>query len=201
MQAELWQYAGIKTINAGQGSSERFRLAISDTAHWCPAMLASQLNDFVKSGELTNGCLIQLNEYLPQLMGGKRYLQEFWFLHLHSCLDVQCIVQLPSSLLQAVRKSYATHLCIQNLQAGRWRIFLEGIVYCRVVIVLSLDMIGGAVDKMGDPKPYSGESVPATENGQSSNAASRNGAPQPRSSLHFSIISHFEFSIQWHHLC
>ena len=54
------------------GQSERYRLAISDGTHWCTAMLASQLNDTVKQGAITNLCLIQLNEYLCNTMQGKR---------------------------------------------------------------------------------------------------------------------------------
>lgn len=58
--------------NTQPGAGERYRLAISDGQHWCTAMLASQLNDFVKNGEVINGCLLKLNEYLPQIMQGKR---------------------------------------------------------------------------------------------------------------------------------
>lgn len=65
--------AGIKTMpNTQPGAAERYRLAISDGQHWCTAMLASQLNDVVKNGEVVNGCLLRLNEYLSQVMQGKR---------------------------------------------------------------------------------------------------------------------------------
>lgn len=58
--------------NTQPGAAERYRLAISDGQHWCTAMLASQLNDVVKNGEVVNGCLLRLNEYLSQVMQGKR---------------------------------------------------------------------------------------------------------------------------------
>jgi len=35
-------------------------------------MLASQMNEMVHQGQLANGCLIQLNEFLCQIMQGKK---------------------------------------------------------------------------------------------------------------------------------
>ena len=63
---------GSKVVsNPLPNASERWRLALSDGTHWCTAMLASQLNDLVRSGELVNGTVLRLNEYLNQVMQGK----------------------------------------------------------------------------------------------------------------------------------
>ena len=54
----------MQQAGAPSTSAERYRLALSDGTHWCSAMLATQLNELVRTGELGNGSYIKLQDYL-----------------------------------------------------------------------------------------------------------------------------------------
>ena len=63
------------TSNAAtSNSAERFRLAISDGKHWCTAMLATQLNEIVKSDQIHNNTILRLDEYLSNAVQGKKWV-------------------------------------------------------------------------------------------------------------------------------
>lgn len=57
----LVQVLDIKLIGSNQ---ERYRFLLSDTVSTQQAMIATQLNDLVKSGEVRKGSVIQLIEYI-----------------------------------------------------------------------------------------------------------------------------------------
>ncbi|KAK9071198.1 hypothetical protein SSX86_009766 [Deinandra increscens subsp. villosa] len=57
----LLQILEIKLINSAQ---ERYRLILSDSVSTHQAMLATQLNDRVKSGAVRTGSVVQLIEYI-----------------------------------------------------------------------------------------------------------------------------------------
>lgn len=57
----LVQVLDIKSIGQNQ---ERYRFILSDTVSTQQAMIATQLNDRVKSGEVRKGSVIQLLEYI-----------------------------------------------------------------------------------------------------------------------------------------
>jgi hypothetical protein len=54
---------GAQGAAAGQG--ERFRLIVSDGENYQQAMLATQLNDLVNSGEIINFTVVQVQECAP----------------------------------------------------------------------------------------------------------------------------------------
>ena len=69
--------AGVKAMTSNAATSaqaERFRLAISDGRFWCTAMLATQLNDMVKTDQIHNNTIIRLDEYLSHAVQGKKYV-------------------------------------------------------------------------------------------------------------------------------
>lgn len=59
--------------NANPNSAaERYRLAISDGTHWCVAMLATQLNEIVKTNQIHENSVFKLDEYLSNAVQGKK---------------------------------------------------------------------------------------------------------------------------------
>ena len=61
------------TSNAAtSNAAERYRLAISDGRYWCTAMLATQLNEIVKSDQIHNNTILRLDEYLSNAVQGKK---------------------------------------------------------------------------------------------------------------------------------
>ena len=69
--------AGVKAMTSNAATSaqaERFRLAISDGRFWCTAMLATQLNDMVKTDQIHHNTVIRLDEYLRNAVQGKKYV-------------------------------------------------------------------------------------------------------------------------------
>lgn len=65
----LVQVLDIKLIG---NSQERYRFLISDAVATQQAMLATQLNDRVKSGEVRKGSVIQLIDYICSTIQNRR---------------------------------------------------------------------------------------------------------------------------------
>ncbi len=68
---------GVKAMTSSTATvaqAERFRLAISDGRFWCTAMLATQLNDMVKTDQIRNNTVIRLDDYLSNAVQGKKYV-------------------------------------------------------------------------------------------------------------------------------
>ena len=57
------QVLDIKQIGP-QASQERYRTVLSDGVHMQQAMLATQLNEYVKSRRIQKGSIVQLTEYI-----------------------------------------------------------------------------------------------------------------------------------------
>lgn len=57
---------------AAAGGAERYRLGVSDGAHWCSAMLATQLNDLVRDGRVDVGTVLRLDDYLVNVLSGRK---------------------------------------------------------------------------------------------------------------------------------
>jgi replication factor A1 len=58
------QVLDIKQIGSAQSMQERYRMVLSDGSFMQQAMLATQLNEYVKSGRVEKGSVVQLTEYI-----------------------------------------------------------------------------------------------------------------------------------------
>lgn len=56
----------------GSGAVDRFRLVLSDGKHFSQAMLATQQNDLITSGELQELSVITLTDYIVNLVQNKK---------------------------------------------------------------------------------------------------------------------------------
>ncbi len=60
-------------MQANNGSNnERFRLAMSDGQQWMSGMLATQLNELVKSKQIGIGVMLRVDEFITNDLQGKR---------------------------------------------------------------------------------------------------------------------------------
>eukprot|EP00824_Muranothrix_gubernata_P012816 TRINITY_DN269_c2_g1_i1.p2 TRINITY_DN269_c2_g1~~TRINITY_DN269_c2_g1_i1.p2 ORF type:complete len:674 (-),score=142.68 TRINITY_DN269_c2_g1_i1:320-2305(-) len=68
------QVMDVKRINAqpGTAASERYRLVLSDGRFYQQAMLATQLNELIRSGRLAPRCVVQLQEYICNVVQSRR---------------------------------------------------------------------------------------------------------------------------------
>ena len=57
---------------AGAAGAERYRLGLSDGAHWCSGMLATQLNHLVTDGAIQLNTFVRLNDYLVNTLSGRK---------------------------------------------------------------------------------------------------------------------------------
>lgn len=63
------RYPGQSMKRIPSGSQERWRLLVSDSQWSCSfAMLATQLNNKVSSGEITNNCVVRLDRYVCNMI-------------------------------------------------------------------------------------------------------------------------------------
>ncbi|MCO5569496.1 hypothetical protein L7F22_023209 [Adiantum nelumboides] len=60
----LVQVLDVRQIGTGQSVQERYRLVLSDGNYVQQAMLNTQLNEFVKSGQVQKGSIVKLVEYI-----------------------------------------------------------------------------------------------------------------------------------------
>lgn len=58
------QVLDIKQIGSAQSMQERYRMVLSDGSFMQQAMLATQLNEYVKAGRVEKGSVVQLTEYI-----------------------------------------------------------------------------------------------------------------------------------------
>ncbi|KAL3688110.1 hypothetical protein R1sor_014419 [Riccia sorocarpa] len=58
------QVMDVRQIGNAQTVQERYRLVLSDTVYVQQAMLATQLNEYVKNGQVQKGSIVQLIEYI-----------------------------------------------------------------------------------------------------------------------------------------
>ncbi|XP_074571966.1 replication protein A 70 kDa DNA-binding subunit A-like [Curcuma longa] len=58
---QVWD---LRLVNTQQNTTERYRMLLSDGAHIQQAMLATQMNGLVKSGTLQKYSIVQLNEFI-----------------------------------------------------------------------------------------------------------------------------------------
>ncbi|XP_052800689.1 replication protein A 70 kDa DNA-binding subunit-like [Mya arenaria] len=69
----LIQIVGTKLISGGSGGSDRYRLLLSDGKHsYSHAMLATQLNTKMASGEMDNHCVVRVKQYICNTLQGDR---------------------------------------------------------------------------------------------------------------------------------
>ncbi|KAI5858442.1 hypothetical protein BZA05DRAFT_345568 [Tricharina praecox] len=68
------QVLQIKPIAAQANAPERFRVVLSDSTHFIQAMISTQTNHVVQSGELQKGCFIKLTNYNAQKVKDKKIL-------------------------------------------------------------------------------------------------------------------------------
>mmetsp|Transcript_2349 Transcript_2349/g.3412 ORF Transcript_2349/g.3412 Transcript_2349/m.3412 type:complete len:645 (+) Transcript_2349:183-2117(+) len=58
------QIINIKSVGNKNTGSDRYRLILSDGEHYCNGMLTTQLNGLIHSGEITQDCLVRVDEYM-----------------------------------------------------------------------------------------------------------------------------------------
>lgn len=67
---------GVKAMQASNASnSERFRLAMSDGTWWLSGLLATQLNEMVKSQQIRPGTVLRVEEFITNEAQGKKCAQ------------------------------------------------------------------------------------------------------------------------------
>lgn len=77
----LVQVMDIKLIGSTQ---ERYRFSISDSVSTQHAMLATQLNDRVKTGQVKKGSVVQLIDYICSTVQNRKYVNRFTYFMLIS---------------------------------------------------------------------------------------------------------------------
>eukprot|EP00249_Psilotum_nudum_P017754 c26474_g2_i1 orf=422-2932(+) len=70
----LVQVLDIRQIGTAQSVQERYRLVLSDGNYVQQAMLATQLNELVKSGQVQKGTIVQLMEYICNTVQQRRII-------------------------------------------------------------------------------------------------------------------------------
>lgn len=76
----LVQVVDIRQIGNAQSTQERFRLVLSDGAYLQQAMLATQLNELIKSGSCMKNSCVRLKEYICNTVQNKKYGCRSWML-------------------------------------------------------------------------------------------------------------------------
>ncbi|KAJ2892697.1 hypothetical protein MKZ38_009472 [Zalerion maritima] len=70
----VFQCLQIKPLSGGPGTSERFRIVLSDINNYCQSMLATQANSVVKDDILKKGHLVRVTGYQANSVKGKNIL-------------------------------------------------------------------------------------------------------------------------------
>ncbi|KAI5776609.1 hypothetical protein EDC01DRAFT_625059 [Geopyxis carbonaria] len=70
----ILQVLMVKRIAPQPGAPERYRIVLSDSVNFIQAMLATQANPLVQSGDVVKGCIVQLNSYQANLIKEKKIL-------------------------------------------------------------------------------------------------------------------------------
>ncbi|KAG5189180.1 hypothetical protein JKP88DRAFT_197666 [Tribonema minus] len=65
------QVLSIKKMTAAAGQGERYRVVVSDGQHHQQSMLTTSQNDLITSGQMVEGCLICLDEFILNQIGAK----------------------------------------------------------------------------------------------------------------------------------
>eukprot|EP01018_Ginkgo_biloba_P018078 Gb_20429 [translate_table: standard] len=68
------QVLEIKQIATAQSKQERYRMVLSDGSHLQQAMLATQLNELVRAGQLQKGSVVQLTEYICNTVQNRKII-------------------------------------------------------------------------------------------------------------------------------
>ncbi|XP_039128729.1 LOW QUALITY PROTEIN: replication protein A 70 kDa DNA-binding subunit A-like [Dioscorea cayenensis subsp. rotundata] len=68
------QVHDIRLVNTAQNTAERYRMMLSDGTHTQQAMLATQMNLIVKSGRFRKGSIVRLNEFICNVIQGRRII-------------------------------------------------------------------------------------------------------------------------------
>lgn len=66
------QVVDIRQVNTVQNTVERYRMLLSDGSHLQQAMLATQMNHVIKSGKLQKGSIVQLIEFICNLIQNRK---------------------------------------------------------------------------------------------------------------------------------
>lgn len=76
-QVPVLQCLQIKPLQAQpNGGGERYRIVLSDIKNYVQCMLATQANHVVHDGKLVKGCIVRVKSYNPNLVKGKKYVQD-----------------------------------------------------------------------------------------------------------------------------
>lgn len=67
------QVLNLKKMSAsGTSTSDRWSLVLSDGRHYSRSMLATQQNGTIESGDLQEGCLIRLTDFIVNAVHNKK---------------------------------------------------------------------------------------------------------------------------------
>jgi hypothetical protein len=79
----------MQSQSSSHGSSERFRLAMSDGQVWMSGMLATQLNELVRTNQVGPGVIVKVEEFITnELQNKKRALR--------TCCSLPCSSSVPA---------------------------------------------------------------------------------------------------------
>ncbi len=67
-------FAGIKRLQNPQAQQDRFRILVSDGEYSHSCMLATQLANLVHSGELVEGSIFELTDYICNSVQNKKWV-------------------------------------------------------------------------------------------------------------------------------
>lgn len=70
--ANPWLVAGIKRLQNPQAQQDRYRILVSDGEYSHSCMLATQLANLVHSGELVEGTIFELTDYICNQVQNKK---------------------------------------------------------------------------------------------------------------------------------
>jgi hypothetical protein len=72
----ILQVVNLRCVNVdggpGAARADRWRGLVSDGNETCPAMFAAQLSGLTRSGVIRRGTVVQLDEYVVNVVGGRR---------------------------------------------------------------------------------------------------------------------------------
>jgi replication factor A1 len=66
------QIIDIKKLNSSGSAQDRYRLVISDSVHYQQAMLNTQLNNLIETGQLSTWCVVTLREHICSTVADRK---------------------------------------------------------------------------------------------------------------------------------
>eukprot|EP01018_Ginkgo_biloba_P022363 Gb_14632 [translate_table: standard] len=106
------QVLDVKQISKNQSTQDRFRMVLSDGSQMQQAMLATQLNEYVNSGRVQKGSIVQLTEYICNSVQNRKII---------IVLNME-IVAVKCEILGEVKQSIDANASNANAQQQQQRV-------------------------------------------------------------------------------